>query len=109
MMKSDSNIGCKLNNPGMNLERERERASGSRSNESGRELVLVQEMNGRKPEGGGEREPIQLCHTHKGSRSNICKGPLGAFTKDEEEHRGQIHQDSSAGSSTLLTPHCPGS
>lgn len=56
----------------------RERESRSkRSNESGGEFVLLQEMTGRKPEGGEERELIysRSTHTHKESRKGVCKDP----------------------------------
>lgn len=60
------------------------RERSRRSNESGGEFVLLQEMTGRKPEGGEERELIQLFHT-QGEQKQRLQGPLGALKKKKKK------------------------
>lgn len=63
---------CNSSKPRLNFER-----GAGRSNESGGEFALLQEMTGRKPEGGEEGELIQLFHT-QGEQKQRLQGPLGA-------------------------------
>lgn len=62
------------------------RERSRRSNESGGEFVLLQEMTGRKPEGGEERELIQLFHT-QGEQKQRLQGPLGALKKKKKRDK----------------------